>query len=123
MRHLQLINLIDNLFPQTRPSSSATINISQIEEGRRRGMAASGLALAKNTRIIEASFPIVAKTYIALCQALESLFAECRTVGIRVNKISDEGIGTFRLRLLEAFGIMSMERVSDARVRHVLPRL
>ncbi|MDQ3818169.1 MAG: protein kinase [Acidobacteriota bacterium] len=100
----ELISLIDNLFPREQPYSRAAINMTQIEEGRKRGIAASSLALAEDTRIIEASFPIVAKIYMALRQELEVLFAECRTFGIKVNKISDEGIDTVRLRLFETTG-------------------
>lgn len=97
----ELVTLIDKLFPRELPPASSSINLSKIAEGRRRGMAAAGLAAAENTRIIEASFPIVAKTYVALCEELESLFAECRAVGIRVSKVSDVAIDNFRLRLLE----------------------
>jgi len=97
----ELIQLIDNLFPQIQSSPSALISLSKIEEGRRRGIAASSLALVENTRIVEASFPFAAKTYASLCQALESLFEECRAVGIEVNKISDVALDTLRRQLFE----------------------
>lgn len=64
-------------------------------------MAASGIGAAEDTKIIEASFPIIAQTYLALRQELDTLFAVCRASGIYVNKESDIEIDTFRLRLLE----------------------
>lgn len=97
----ELITLIDQVFPKPLPSSGAVVNLTKIEEGRRRGMAASGLGAAEDTKIIEASFPIIAKTYLALRQELDTLFAEYSAGGIYVNKDSDIEIDTFRLRLLE----------------------
>jgi hypothetical protein len=79
--------------------------MSRIEEGRSRGLATSSLAKAEDTRIIEASFPILAKTYLGLRQGLDPLFGACSAAGIYVIKESDPDIDTFRLRILEHDGI------------------
>ena len=54
----ELIILIDQLFPKTLPRPTGAIDMSRIEEDRRRGLAISSLAVAQDTRVIEASFEL-----------------------------------------------------------------
>ena len=97
----ELITLIDQLFLKTISKLGLGIDISGIEEGKRRGLATAQVAKAQDARITEASFPIIAKTYLALREQLDSLFVQFNASGILVDKAFDRKVDNFRGELLE----------------------